>query len=244
MQWLILLALSLSTFSANSKDLPNPVERLLNIEIAAYQLSSAFSAYVQFNGSPKFTDQLESSIKNSRQILSKIDKDYPEIATKWLQSLSFIDDSKDLVFDGADYRLVTGHAIYQNQLYQLIDTVQSNAEPDFTIQNTAQNEYLNARVTFERVIAQYIGFTGSATGFIHSDISIEESVDAFSSHIKNISNKNTDFQRLNKKWNFIKGNMITSASQTTPFITLHTAADIRKTLERIYKNELVTSSDF
>lgn len=244
MPWLIIFSLFFATLTAHSKDQEQPVERLLNIEIAAYQLSSAFSAYVQFNGAPKFSNQLEVSIEASHLVFNKSKEDYPAIFKKWQQSLNFIDSSKELVFEGADHRLVTGHAIYQNQLYKLIDTAQLEAESNTSKQALAQYEYLNTKATFERVIAQYISFTGSATGFIHSDISIEESVKAFSSRIEIIPNKNADFKRLNKKWNFIKGNMTKGSSQTTPFITLHTAADIRKTLQRIYENELITDSDF
>jgi hypothetical protein len=244
MSWLVFFSLCFATFSANSKDQADPAEQLLNIEIAAYQLSSAFSAYVQFNGAPKFSSQLEDSIAAGKKTFNKTKEDYPSILNKWQQSLDFINDSKDLVFAGDDYRLVTGHAIYQNQLYKLIDTAQLKALPNASKQVSAQYEYLNTRVAFERVIAQYISFTGSATGFIHSDISIEESVKAFSKQVEKITNKNADFQRLNKKWNFIKGNMIVGSSQTTPFITLHTAADIRKTLQRIYKSERITSNSF
>lgn len=250
MPWLIFLSLFFIPLNAHSQE-PSPiedtsthmatVEKLLNIEIAAYKLSSAFSAYVQFNGEDKFSNQLESSIQDSHQAFLNTSNEFPGIYKKWQQSLSFIESSKELVFEGADHRLVTGHAIYQNQLYQLIHSAQAEAN---TTDQDLTFEYLKTKVAFERVIAQYISFTGSATGFIHSDISIEESVDAFSSRIEKITNKNADFKRLNKKWKFIKGNMTAGSKQTTPFITLHTAADIRKTLKRIYNSELISTSDF
>lgn len=242
MPWLIFFSLCFTTFNANSEDQKPPIEHLLNIEIAAYQLSSAFSAYVQFNGDPKFSRQLETTLTTNTKIFHTEKERYPAIFKKWQQSLNFVNNSKELVFDGADHRLVTGHAIHQNQLYQLIKAAQAHANSQAP--NHDSYEYLTTRAAFERVIAQYISFTGSATGFIHSDVSIEESVADFSSHLAKIPPQNTDYQRLNKKWNFIKGNMTLSASQTTPFITLHTATDIRKTLKRIYKNELLTDNDF
>lgn len=234
------LLLAANVYSESKK---STLEHLLEIEIAAFQLSSAFSAYVQFNGSPKFSEQLESTIKSNQQVFNPVRSGYPNIYKKWHQSLDFVNESRDLVFDGADRRLVTGHAIYQNQLYKLIEEAQKKTESIAPAANR-RYQYLATKSAFERVIAQYISFTGSATGFIHSDVSIEESVAEFSNKVESISNKNADFQRLNKKWNFIKGNMTTEASQTTPFITLHTAADIRRTIERIYKNEIISSSDF
>lgn len=243
MPWLVFFTLCFATLTANSKNQEPPVEQLLNIEIAAYQLSSSFSAYVQFNGSPKFADQLETTINNSHKIFDQTNEKYPAIFKKWQESLGFIEDKKGLVFGGEDHRLITGHAIYQNQLYKLIQAAQINTESDPSQKLPNQHEYLNIRVSFERVIAQYIGFTGSATGFIHSDFSIEDSVAAFTNNINKITNKNSDFQRLNKKWNFIKGNITTEANHTTPFITLHTAADIRKTLQRLYKNELISTAE-
>ena len=244
MPWLIFLSLCFATFNANSQDQKPPIAHLLEIEIAAYQLSSAFSAYVQFNGDPKFSRQLETTISANHEVFNTAKESYPSIFKKWQQSLKFIDNSKALVFDGADHRLVTGHAIHQNQLYKLIKAAQLNANTNTPNSTPNQYEYLVTRAAFERVIAQYISFTGSATGFIHSDISIEESVNAFSSRLDKIPSENASYQRLNKKWNFIKGNMTVSTSRTTPFITLHTAADIRKTLRRIYQNTLVTESDF
>ena len=238
MQWLILLSLCFATFSANSKVQEHPIEHLLNIEIAAYQLSSAFSAYVLFEGSPKFSKKLESTLEETRTMLTNENANYPEIVKKWQGSLNFIERNKSLVFDGSNHRLIAGLATTHNNLYKLINNKQQSVaqlNPKTPALSPAHNEYLNTRVSFERVIAQYMAYSGSALGFIHSDRSIEENVDTFSSHIKQIKNKNADFKRLNSKWDFIKGSLAKGSSQSVPFITLHTAADIRKTLQRIYK---------
>jgi hypothetical protein len=247
MQWLILFTLCFAAFSANSKAQEHSVEQLLNIEIATYQLSSAFSAYVLFTGSPKFSQKLEDIIKITAPILADANTDYPGIAAKWQESLSYIERNKELVFDADDHRLIIGFATSQNQLYQLIgDKKQSiiQANPEVSALSPALDEYLNIRVSFERLVALYMAISGSSAGFVHSDTSIEENVSDFSSRIEKITTKDADFQRLNVKWRFIKGNMIKDPGQTSPFITLHTAGDIRTTLQRMYKYELVTGSNF
>ena len=239
MQWIILFSLCIATFSANSKAQEHSIEQLLNIEIATYQLSSAFSAYVLFTGLPKFSQKLENTIATTSPILMRANTTYPDIVEQWQESLGYIERSKELVFSPDDHRLIIGLSSYQNPLYQLIAQEKQSIAP----QQSALNEYLNIRVSFERLIAQYTAFSASSAGFVHSDISIEENVNAFSAQLESITKENSDVQRLKMKWKFIKGNMLKDPGETSPFITLHTATDMRKTLNRIYKIELVTNSD-
>ena len=246
MQWIILFSLCIATFSANSKAQEHSIEQLLNIEIAAYQVSSAFSAYVLFTGLPKFNQHLEHIIETTSPILASANTAYPDIAEKWQESFSFIERNKELVFDADDHRLIIGLSTTQNQLYKLIDDKkQSIAQhsPEVPTLSPALDEYLNIRVSFERLVALYMAISGSSAGFVHSDMSIEENVSNFESNIESITNKDANFQRLNVKWKFIKGNMVKNPGQTSPFITLHTAADIRKILQKMNNTELVTSVD-
>jgi hypothetical protein len=247
MQWLILFTLCFTTFNANSKTQEHPLKQLLHIEIAAYQLSSAFSAYVLFTGSPKFSQKLERVIDLTGPILSNASTRYPEISKQGKVSLDFIENNKALVFDDADHRLVVSLASVQNLLYQMIDD-----KKQFISQNSLNTplllpeieEYLNTRASFERVLAQYSANAASSSGFAHSDITIEDNVSAFTASIKNNTYNYANFRRLNLKWNFVKNNMLKNPGQTSPFITLHTATDIRQMLQDMYKSEWVTSSHF
>jgi hypothetical protein len=235
MPWLILFSLCLAIFSANSKAQEQSIEQLLTIEIAAYQVSSAFSAYVLFAGSPKFSQQLESVLETTGPILTKTNTTYPKIAEKLQESLGFIERNKELVFEADDHRLIIGFSTSQNQLYQLInDKKQSTAQrsPKAPALSPALDEYLNVSVSFERLVALYMAISASSAGFVSSDTTIEENVIAFTASIENITNKNINSQRLNLKWKFVKNNMMKEPGQTSPFITLHTATDIRKMLQR------------
>jgi hypothetical protein len=245
MPWLILFSLCLAIFSANSKAQEQSIEQLLTIEIAAYQVSSAFSAYVLFAGSPKFSQQLESALETTGPILTKTNTTYPKITEKLQESLGFIERNKELVFEADDHRLIIGLSTSQNQLYQLInDKKQSTAQhsPKAPVLSPVLDEYLNVSVSFERVVALYMAISASSAGFVSSDTTIEENVIAFTASIESITNKDADFQRLNVKWKFIKGNMIKDPGQTSPFITLHTAGDMREILQRMYQVKLVTVS--
>jgi hypothetical protein len=247
MPWLILFSLCIATFSANSKAQEHPVEQLLKLEIAAYQLSSAFSEYVLFTGASRFSQKLESTIEATAPILTRAKSTYPNIADKLQASLSFIENKKELVYSPDDHRLIIGLATFQNPLYQLINDKKLSLLQDKSKAPTLSptlHEYLNTRISFERVVAQYISISASSAGFVVSDISIEENVDAFSSRIKNMTNKGAGYQRLNVKWKFIKSNMLKNPGQTSPFITMRTAVDIRKILQSLYKNSLVTNSNF
>ena len=248
MQWLVLLTLCFATFSASSKTQDHSTEQLLHIEIAAYQLSSAFSAYVLFTGSSKFSQNLENIIDMTGPMLANAHTSYPEISKQWQVSLNFIANNKALVFDDDyDHRLVVSFASAQNLLYQMIDDKKqliSQTKPKGSPLSPALEEYLNTRLSFERVVAQYIANAASSSGFAHSDVSIEENVSTFTSHIENYTINYAEFQRLNLKWKFVKKNMLKNPGQTSPFITLHTVTDIREIFKNRYNSEFVTNSDF
>lgn len=239
-----LVAQSAAANDSTSESDVRAIKNLLNIEISAYQLSSAFSAYVLFDGAPKFSKKLERTLTTSQQAFAKSKTELPKIFQQWQKSINFINENKNRVFDGTDNRLIVGLAIHQNQLYQLIEAAHLEISNHKFTDNMAQHAYLEASLCFERVIAQYIGFSGSGMGVIHSNISIEDNVNAFNDAVLNITNKNADYQKLLKKWNFIKGNIVSSSSQIAPFITLHTANSIRKTLQSIYKEEWLSNNHF
>lgn len=247
MPWLILFSLCIALFSATSKAQESNLEQLLKVEIAAYQLSSAFSAYVLFTGTPKFSQQLENTLSATAPILARAKTDYPNIVDKLEASLRFVEAKKELVYSPDDHRLIIGLQTYQNPLYQLIydkkQTILQNERQTASLSPLVA-EYLNTQIIFERVLAHYIAISASSAGFIVSDISIEDNVNAFSSQIENITNKGADFKRLNTKWRFIKSNMLKNPGQTSPYITMRTASDIRKTLLNIYKDARIASGDF
>lgn len=247
MPWIILFSLCIAMFSVNSKAQEQPAEQLLNIEVATYQLSSAFSAYVLFVGSPKYDKELNSTIEKAGPILANAKTNLPDIAKKWQESLDFIERSKELVFSPDDHRLIIGFATFQNPLYQLIEqkkqSISQNSSSSLVVA-PALEEYLITRVSFERVVAQYIALSASSAGFVVSDISIEENVNTFSMQLANVENKGEDHQRLLMKWNFIKSNMLKNPGQTSPFITMRTAIDIRKLLQQVYQDPLLTDSNF
>ncbi len=247
MPWLILFSLCIATFSAHSKAQEHSIEQLLKLEIAAYQLSSAFSTYVLFTGMPQYGQKLNNIVATTGPVLTAAKSNHPDIVDKFQQSLSFIERKKELVFSPDDHRLIIGLATFQNPLYQLIEHKKQSIEqrsPKAPALPPVLDEYLNTRISFERVVAHYIAISASSAGFIVSDISIEENVNTFSADIENITNKGADFRRLNVKWNFIKNNMLKEPGQTSPFITMRTAADIRKTLQRIYQSVLITNSNY
>ncbi len=243
MPWLALFSLCIAIFSANSKAQEHSIEQLLNIEIAAYQVSSAFSAYVLFTGLPQYSQKLENIVETTRPLLTDAQSTYPDIVDKFQQSLSFIEDKKALVFSPDDHRLIIGFATYQNPLYQQLEEVkQSTSQQKNTdVLPPALAEFLITRISFERALAQYIALSASSAGFVVSDISIEENVNTFSSRLEKITRQDANVKRLKMKWKFIKTNMLKNPGETSPFITMRTAKDIRKILQQIYQGAVVAN---
>jgi hypothetical protein len=246
---IILFSLLFAVFSvsANDRSQQDSLEQLLKIEIAAYQLSSAFSAYVLFTGSERFSQKLERVINKTNPVLSDAQQGFPDIADKLQESLNFIQAKKELVYSPDDHRLIIGLATFQNPLYeQISDKKQAIlANTSMAIALPPQlAESLDTQLSFERVLAQYIALSASSAGFVVSDVSIEDNVEAFSSRILQISNKGGAYKRLQVKWRFIKSNMLKNPGETSPFITMRTAVDIRALLHTIYHKERVSGSDF
>ena len=168
MQWIILFSLCIAAFSANSKAQEHPTEQLLKVEIAVYQLSSAFSAYVLFTGSPKYDQELDNIITTNKPILTNTKANFPNIAKQWQESLDFIERSKELVFSPDDHRLIIGFATFQNPLYQLIEQKKQSVSQNnlnSPVLSPVLEEYLTTRVSFERVVAQYIALSASSAAF-------------------------------------------------------------------------------
>ena len=206
-----------------------PKESLLKAEIGAYQVSTAFSAYVFFEGGPKFRKQLRQAIAAENSHISEL-TEFPEVQKQWQLATAFIQENEEAAGDGTDRRLDTSLAVYMNELYRRINAELSELPLGFS------NEYLTSRLQFEKVIAQYIGYTSTSMGVYHSDETIDESVAKFSVMLEKVRNKNSDYQTLLNKWNFIKKGMLEGSS--APFVTLHTAQKIRQLLAKVYGEKL------
>lgn len=206
-----------------------PRESLLKAEIGGYQVSTAFSAYIYFEGGPKFKKQLHQAINLENEHITEL-TNFTNVQQQWQAAANFLRDNETDAADGTDRRLDTALAVHMNELYRLIRAELANQPEGIS------SDYLATRLQFEKVIAQYIGYTSTSMGVYHSDETIDESVAKFSTMLENIRNKNADYQTLLNKWNFIKKGMI--AGTSAPFVTLHTAQKIRQLLAKVYGEKL------
>lgn len=207
-------------------------DQLLQIKAAAYQVSAAFSAYVFFEGAPRFQRQLNEAITEGSTLLAgnSVDKN---IRSQWQKSILFIRENEQYVFAGEDRRLETSLNVLQNELYVLID--QELTKEDAATLKTP--DYFYTRLKFEKVMAQYMGFASTSMGVFHSDESLEDSVNNFSAVLEHADKASPDYQKLIKKWNFIKKGMLNRDAPVTPFLTLHTAAEMRRLLTGLYNTQ-------
>jgi hypothetical protein len=219
------LALSVNSF-ANAQS-----NSLLKIKATAYEVSAAFSALVFFEGSPKFSAQLNIAIEQGNQIINSSKNTFPQIYQRWNKSILFIRENEQYVYAGEDRRLETSLTVLQNELYAILD--QRLAEQD----SSDHDAYLYVNLKLEKVLAQYMGFASASMGVFHSDETLEQSVMNFDSLLESAPNKNAAYKRLVRKWNFIKRGMLNQGGPTTPFLTLHTGAEIRKLLRKAYNLE-------
>ena len=222
---LLLLFLLCSAVTSHA----TPRESLLKAEIGGYQVSTAFSAYVFFEGGPKFRKRLHQAITLEQGHMAELNA-FPQIQQQWQTAAGFIKDNEEDAADGTDRRLDTALAVHMNELYRLIRAELANQPQGIS------SDYLTTRLQFEKVVAQYIGYTSTSMGVYHSDETIDESVAKFSAMLENIRQKNSDYQTLLNKWNFIKKSML--AGTSAPYVTLHTAEKIRQLLARVYGEKL------
>ena len=202
---------------------------LLSTEIGGYQVSTAFSAYVFFEGDSTFRKQLKQAIQQQNNRVAALNR-FPEVKQQWQLAADFINDNEEAAGDGTDRRLDTSLAVYMNELYRRIRTALE------TQPRGLSSGYLETRLQFEKVVAQYIGYTSTSMGVYHSDETIEESVAKYSQLLEQTRNKNRDYKALVRKWNFIKKSML--AGTSAPFVTLHTAQKIRQLMADVYGEKL------
>ena len=202
---------------------------LLSSEIGGYQVSTAFSTYVFFEGDPKFRKQLQQAINQQDKRVTAL-TNFPEVKEQWQVAADFIRENEEAAGDGTDRRLDTALAVHMNELYRRIRAA-LKTQPE-----GLNSGYLKTRLQFEKVIAQYIGYTSTSMGVYHSDETIEESVAKYSQLLDQTRNKNSDYKALVRKWNFIKKGML--AGTSAPFVTLHTAQKIRQLLAEVYGEKL------
>lgn len=201
---------------------------LLKIKASAYQVSAAFSALVFFEGSPKFSAQMNAAIEQGTQLVNANKNTFPKVNQRWNKSIQFIRDNEQYVYAGEDRRLETSLTVLQNELYLVLD--QKIAESD----DAQRDAYLFATLKLEKVLAQYMGFASASMGVFHSDEPLEESVMNFDNLLKTAPVQEVAYQRLMKNWNFIKRGMLNQGGPSTPFLTLHTGGEIRKLLGAVY----------
>lgn len=216
----ILLAFLLQAAHASDEQ-----DDLLKIEISAYQMSTAFSAFVFFEGDPRFVKQLQQSRQQGADIFKGLSAQYPGIHRQWQQASSFTADSENTVFDGSDLRLEIGLSVYQNELYRQINQKKSEHEE-------SHNAYLQAQLNLEKILAQYM-YSAISAGAYNNDNSMDENAIEFSRQIETVSHS-SGYKRLARKWNFVKNRILNNKQQVTPFMTLHAAKDIRKLLAKAF----------
>ena len=200
----------------------NHSDNLIRAEIAAYQLSSAFSAFVFFEGAPRFSKELRRARQQGDQMMQIISERYPQIQQQWQQASGFTAEKEDTVFDGADMRLEIGLSVYQNELYRQINLAKQQSE-------LIASNYLQARLKLEKILAQYM-YSAVSAGAYNSENNIDEDAQLLSEMITRLPDHASLRNKLTRKWSFIKTKVLATKEQVAPFLTLHTANDIRKLL--------------
>lgn len=193
--------------------------RFEELELLSYQTSSAFNAFIYYEGQEQeHLQQAKRYLAKGHVLTNNIEGDTAELAKLWQQADDFIAEhsSESAVgIDGgrdANWMLIT----------QQINKILSKVNQEYS------SEQIRLQVEMEKTLSMYMQYINSPVGgysVLQSEITIDERVQTVSELLEKNSAIN---KRLRRKWGYIKKTLLAYNSNAAPFIILRVYEDMRK----------------
>lgn len=227
LRYLILMVLSLPAWSqANAEDFP-----LLSFEVSTQQLSSAFSAFIYFEGGEKHLKRVKSAVAHSEDLFQALPDKTPALNNAWYAAKAHVKQYEGHVFNGFDMSLEGGWSLAQNALQAEIQALK-NAQPvSADLQQDKAYQTLSFNLALETLLSQYMSIANSTTGgygVSRGDLSIEDRVAMTESLLMTLKDSGQNVDAINRKWQYIKKTILAYNSNIAPFVVIHTIETIRK----------------
>ncbi|WP_419812659.1 hypothetical protein [Bacterioplanoides sp.] len=196
---------------------------LEELELLSYRLSSAFAAFIFFEGQADYLNSAKKILAEGSQRLKTLENQHSDIHSLWHQAEDFIANNTNRSFDGTDATLEAGWSLMTLELQEKISTIN---------QNSYSSNAIRLQIEMEQVLANYMRYANSSFGgygISRSGRTIEERVADID---KMIPEYFPDNRRLQNKWRFIRRTLLAYNEQTSPYIVFRTFDDMRKIIRR------------
>lgn len=232
----VVVALQCLYSASSMATAPNNHQQLIDFEINMFRLSSSFSAFVLYDGSEKYKQEVQRLRLQSTESINRIAPQFPNLAEQWKVSADYIADKENNRFNSFEQRLATGLGFHINGLQQTINSLKKT-------QASQIDSITLLELKLEKILALYMSSVSSSLDTLRSDKSIDQLVKEFSQTLA--QEKQTEqVMKLKKKWRFIE-NIVNDPNKTSaPFMTLYTVNNMRNILTSMkVSNQTLTASN-
>lgn len=227
LRYLILMVLSLPAWSQGAgQNFP-----LLSFEISSHQLSSAFSAFIYFEGGEKHLKRVQQAVASSEQRFQALEDKPAGLQTAWSVVKAHVKRYESHVFNGVDMSLEGGWSLALNKLQSEIEALKAAQPVEADQQQSIHYQALSFNLSLENLLSQYMSIANSTTGgygVSRGDLSIEDRVAMTETLLMALKKSGQNVDAVNRKWQYIKKTILAYNSNIAPFVVIHTIETIRK----------------
>ena len=201
---------------------------LIEVKLATLQLSSAYSAFVYFQGDKRNVKRLQTALGKGNEALTSLNVPSSNLHKKWQQSIEHINSIQAYQFDGSDIGHDVKWSLLQKDLN--VELAKLESESKEVAENNSTYELLTLQLKMENLLSQYMTFSNAITGSygsIRNEIPFEQQVENITTGLASFEVNNENINKVRSKWKYIKKTLLAYNSNVAPFVVLHTYDKIR-----------------
>lgn len=189
------------------------------LELLSYRMSSAFSAFVFFEGQQEYLQQAQQFLDEGNALLKQADEKHPELQRIWQQATDFITQHGTSYATGVNNSREANWVLLSQDIHAKLSSIN---------QSNYSSERIRLQLEMEQILALYMKFINAASGgygISQAEITIDDRVKKVSEILQGDSFTNN---RLKRKWNYIQHTLLSYNSNAAPYIVMKVFDDMRK----------------
>jgi hypothetical protein len=201
---------------------------LIEVKLATLQLSSAYSAFVYFQGDKRNLKRLQAALDKGNEALTSLNVPSSNLHKKWQKSIEHINSIQAVQFDGSDIGHDVKWSLLQKDLNAELAKLESASKEVTAVDSIF--ELLTLQLKMENLLSQYMTFSNAITGSygsIRNEIPFEQQVENITTGLASFEVNNENINKVRSKWKYIKKTLLAYNSNVAPFVVLHTYDKIR-----------------
>lgn len=189
------------------------------LELLSYRMSSAFSAFIFFEGQQEYLDQAQQFLNAGNVLLKQTDEAHPELQKIWEQAVKFITQHGKSYATGVNNSREANWVLISQDIHSTLSRINNN---------NYSSEKIRLQLEMEQILALYMKFINAASGgygISQAEITIDDRVKKVSDILQKESFNN---RQLKRKWNYIKRTLLSYNTNAAPYIVMKVFDDMRE----------------